>query len=47
MIEAILIHPQFIQQYTYFTAGQVRLPMGVAIRKDSPYYDQLLAIATP
>lgn len=47
MIEAILIHPQFIQQYTYFTAGQVRLPMGVAIRKDSPYYDQLLTIASP
>jgi hypothetical protein len=47
MIEAIVTHPHFSQNYTYFTAGQVRLPMGVAIRKDSPYYDQILAIATP
>lgn len=47
MIESIVTHPTFVRDYTYFTAGQVRLPMGVAIRNDSPAYDDLLRIARP
>ncbi|HRF94367.1 MAG TPA: hypothetical protein PLZ51_04195, partial [Aggregatilineales bacterium] len=47
MIEAIVIHPNFARDYTYFTAGQIRLPMGVAIRNDSPAYEQLMTIARP
>lgn len=47
MIESIVTHPTFIRDYTYFTAGQVRLPMGVAIRNDSPVYADLLQIARP
>lgn len=47
MIESIVIHPIFVRDYTYFTAGQLRLPMGVAIRKDSSHYTDLLKIARP
>lgn len=47
MIEAITTHPIFMRDYTYFTAGQVRLPMGIAIRNDSLYYADLLTIARP
>lgn len=44
MTEAIVTHPHFVRDYTYFTAGQIRLPMGIAIRKDSDTYEQLLSI---
>lgn len=47
MIESIVTHPTFVRDYTYFTAGQIRLPMGVAIRNDSPAYADLLRIASP
>jgi hypothetical protein len=47
MLEAITTHPTFMRDYTYFTAGQVRLPMGIAIRKDSPHYADLFTIAQP
>ncbi|MCU0479731.1 MAG: hypothetical protein MUE54_00805 [Anaerolineae bacterium] len=47
MTEAIVTHPHFARDYTYFTAGQIRLPMGVAVRNDSPHYSELLQIAQP
>jgi len=47
MTQAIVTHPHFLAEYTYFTAGQIRLPMGVAIRNDSPAYAQLIEIAQP
>ncbi len=47
MIESIITHPTFLRDYTYFTAGQIRLPMGVAIRNDSPAYTDLMQIARP
>jgi hypothetical protein len=47
MIESIVTHPNFARDYTYFTAGQTRMSMGIAIRNDSPAYEQLMAIARP